>query len=393
MQNINQLFDICENGYNMNEDLFLTIFTESYQIENFECSICCDKFNDVLKIKCPSGIHFLDRNCALECFSRNMECPFCRYNFEHDFDVFIKDKIDRFFTDYIIQGGDLNIKNEDGDLPLNLAIYYNRGTIFKKLLALGANPNIPDGSGNWPIILAYLSRFENITYEDHCCYLCRILDFNPDPNVVDSNGNGLIHHMIERNDNEKIFDLMVKGVKFNYDLVNGFGETPLGISVKNENFHIFSNLLKRAKYPYIGEVIYGNSPIGMGVILINNIVTFINFYLEFVKKIGYRYHQNYHMQNDLHLCIENNKFQFLRFLVRYIKQNIPNNSLFFSSRNAYGETPIMAATRVGSLESIQLLFNNKSEIYIKDNFGKNALEIAKLHKHKHIVQYFEKEFI
>jgi len=152
-------------------------------------------------------------------------------------------------------------------------------------------------------------------------------------------------------------------------------------------------LLKKAKYPYVGEVIYGNSPIGIGVILINNIITFINFYLEFVKKIGYRYHQNYYMQNDLHLCIENNKFQFLRFLVRYIKQNIPNNSLFFSSRNAYGETPIMAATRVGSLESIQLLFNNKSEIYIKDNFGKNALEIAKLHKHKHIVQYFEKEFI
>ena len=178
---------------------------------------------------------------------------------------FLKCLCDSFFKDI-----DINSTDIDGNTPLHLEMLFGYAINVQFLLEKGADPTIYNNKGLLPIhnaifhhtleffpkveLLNHITPLNTLTkngqnvihllldidggdFSIDDCEILKNLVFvkNIDVNVIDNDGNTALHlltHVLCSNDNIDIIKYHIPETKFNYNIQNKIGDTPLHNALK-----------------------------------------------------------------------------------------------------------------------------------------------------------------
>ncbi len=125
-----------------------------------------------------------------------------------------------------MKGANPDIKNEDGEYPLHLAIRKCRFYEARILVRNGANPNMKNREGNIPLHLAVAQPPNEETNK----FVEWMLSFgNSSPNIQNNHGDTPLHEAV-RNKNDSAVELLLENGA-NPNIWNDYGNTPLHESV------------------------------------------------------------------------------------------------------------------------------------------------------------------
>jgi len=175
-----------------------------------------------------------------------------------------EDEVKRLLNEPYI---DVNVKDEDGNTALNLAVKNNNPKIVQTLLNNNANPNIPytymNGftalivavrNNNPTIVQMLLDEGANPYIQDHygCTALHRVtrntnseivqmlLDKGANPNIQDIDGWTALFGAVTDNRSDIVQMLLDAGA--NIDIRDKDGDTALDLAVRNKNLEIIKIL-------------------------------------------------------------------------------------------------------------------------------------------------------
>lgn len=118
----------------------------------------------------------------------------------------------------------VNAQTERGETPLYLAVQSKSIELVQGLLAVEANPNLPDERGETPLHTAVERRTSNFVHS--------LLEFGADPNLQDNEGRTPLHVAVTRSAlgeaHEMIEMLLRRGAS--PDIADDAGRTPLDVA-------------------------------------------------------------------------------------------------------------------------------------------------------------------
>lgn len=134
----------------------------------------------------------------------------------------------------------MNVRNSNGKTPLHIAIEHRNfegyGNLIYNLLEYGANPNVQDSNGDFPLLQILYGGYEPL--EQHRRHaLALILNqshFTTDVNIMPPGTlNMPLHLAVRRKDPWAVGMLLAKGAVV--DKRNGVGLTPLAMAASRWN--------------------------------------------------------------------------------------------------------------------------------------------------------------
>ena len=133
---------------------------------------------------------------------------------------------------------EINNQNENGYTPIYLAILYNNIQALKELLALDANPNIPNNLNETPLFLSVnISNYEAFLI---------LMKYNSDCNIQNIKGDTPLHVATQKKEKKFIEMLLVNNSNPN---IQNFtqGQTPTHLAIINKLDEDILKLFKKYK--------------------------------------------------------------------------------------------------------------------------------------------------
>lgn len=193
--------------------------------------ICCDLFQDgkALLRACENDKmnvvkELIKAGADLEWKNNNDETPLYKALFKGNLDI---------ATLLIKHGAYLECKDRDGDTPLHVAAWGGNLNSTELLIKHGASPLSTNNQGAIPLYIA-----QSLDVID-----CLLPTMDTDINIVDSEGNTLLHKAAQYDNRILIDALFMKGL--NNTAVNKKGETAEDVA-RNNNNHGTAYVIKHA---------------------------------------------------------------------------------------------------------------------------------------------------
>lgn len=133
-------------------------------------------------------------------------------------------------------GADINLRNENNDTALMLAVGYGRLDLVNRLMDAGADPKVKDSSGRDVLLHLCFSGYGNsslvLSLVDKM-----IVDLGCDINTTDNDGNNILHYTLEEEKLNYVSKYLSKrGIDLNHK--NNQKQIPLIIACENSNYKI-----------------------------------------------------------------------------------------------------------------------------------------------------------
>ena len=133
---------------------------------------------------------------------------------------------------------EINNQNENGYTPIYLAILYNNIQALKELLALDANPNIPNNLNETPLFLSVnISNYEAFLI---------LMKYNSDCNIQNIKGDTPLHVAIQKKEKKFIEMLLLNNANPNMQNFTQ-GQTPTHLAIINKLDEDILKLFKKYK--------------------------------------------------------------------------------------------------------------------------------------------------
>lgn len=240
-----------------------------------------------------------------------------------------------------------NIKNKDGDTPLNLAVKNNCSDIVAFLIENGADFRITNDAGISPLILANEKNSEQIF---------KSLLFKVDINEKDKDGNTLLHFAVQNKLINLSFFLINKGANILEE--NNNGDTPFSLS-QTINLKEIETLMRSRideDLRNLNQVIKNNSLNELKDLLRNSYI------LKFIDSV------NDDGDTPITCAIQNGAFECLKPLVF--------KGADLDLANQDGETPLNLAVKKNQPQIVELLIENGADPDLINKDGETLLTLA-----------------
>ena len=133
---------------------------------------------------------------------------------------------------------EINNQNENGYTPIYLSILYNNIQALKELLALDANPNIPNNLNETPLFLSVnISNYEAFLI---------LMKYNSDCNIQNIKGDTPLHVAIQKKEKKFIEMLLLNNANPNMQNFTQ-GQTPTHLAIINKLDEDILKLFKKYK--------------------------------------------------------------------------------------------------------------------------------------------------
>lgn len=349
---------------------------------------------------------------------------------------------------------DINAQDGKGRTALSLAAEMNHREIIQLLLDHEANPNIKDKNGDIPLELAIINEnFESIdllmpftekrefvlifaTLEGKYKVVEFLLQHNDiNPNLLDQDGNQALHYAAEEGFLEILNLLLLKTANLNKR--NLEGKTALHLAVENEKTELVKALLKQQANFLLHDK-NGGLPIHYAIL--NKNIELIELLINLEDEEG---------KTALHLAVENDEFiwtkhllkngananladreQFLPIHYAVLNQNrsmvrlLTKYTKNINAKTDLEETPLTLAASLkdpmivdlllqkgadsnicdfnrmqalhhaammGHLKNVKLLWNETKDKYAKDTKGNTAHNLATIYQKKDVERFINEE--
>ena len=336
--NYSLLYDLVENGYDVNENLF-----NHYPLASAAFYDSVGIISYLIDIGCDINAKGIEGETALILATKT--------NNINSLELLIHKRCD------------INIKDNKGITALHYAAQKGFSEAVEILLNNGADLNVKDNNGCTPLFYAMLNHHYDIAK--------LLISKGVDLNIKDNKGNALIHNEIELLDLKMCVLLVESGCAINVkDNCNGY--SPLHIAVKKNFIKMVSILVKKG-CEIDAKDNKGNTPLHIAVISCNFQASKILIDNGCDVRIK-------NMRNDtpLILAIKNGSYDIIDLLLK--------EGLDVNEKDNNGNTPLSIAIKWNWFDIFELLARNKGDILACDNNGNTYLHIATLCKNIPVVE-------
>jgi len=238
---------------------------------------------------------------------------------------------------FILLGADPQIKNNDGDTPLHLALWNDKEDVVRVITGLDANTVFDvDKNGNSALDLSLLMDEER--YLD-------ILITTKVGEVRDTEGQNIVHYFVKTKNLNGIMQCIKKGIPISVKDNNN--KTPLDLALEDSNDY---DSIKIA-----AELILGGA---------DEVETDFSYFQDAIssRNINARFDDG---QTPLHLASIMGHNAIAAYLL--------NDGADTSVQDSSGATPLHEAVRYGNVDIIYSLLAAGADVNAKDNLGKTPI--------------------
>ena len=238
-------------------------------------------------------------------------------------------------TYFIFKGADPELKNNDGDTPLHVAIKHGALNAAKALSAVSSTLFSRDGEG---ITALDLGLMKDELYYD-------IFITTKAGELRDIEGQTIVHYFVRTRNLKGIRQCISKGIPISVKDDNG--KTPLDVA--------FENLNDEESVEIAAELIMGGA---------DEVVTEFSYFQDamLARNVNCRFDDG---QTPLHLAAMYGH----NAIAKYLLESDADTAVQDSS----GATPLHEAVRYGNIEIARALLNSGANVNARDNLGKTPV--------------------
>lgn len=251
---------------------------------------------------------------------------------------------------FVDSGGNVNLRDDNGDTLLYYASFYEDVSLVKALLIRGADPNISNLKLQTPLIIASSKGNSGIAE--------LLLQHGAKPDHVNAEGHRAIHFAVFYGHRQLTYFL---SSRCDLNAQNVDGDTPLMLACYRGYRGMVLDLLYAKADPLIPNQ-KGETCLEIAEKMNHlDIITLLMDFLppKVIKSKG---------PMLIHQAAKTNNDELLKMLFKL--------GIDPDSRNANGETPLMSSIRAGAGKAFWTIFDAGANVEAEDNAGRRALTHA-----------------